>query len=77
MFDLATIRTWFGWSTLRAARFVAGLSQDELAAAVGASRKTISSLERGRSIPALTLAQALAGKLDLTVDELFPPDDLR
>ena len=60
------------WSRLKAARFCAGLSQEELAAAVGATRKTISSLERGRSIPSVTLARALAGALSLTVEELFP-----
>jgi putative transcriptional regulator len=62
---------------LKTARFFAGLTQEELGRAVGASRKTISSLERGRSIPSLTLAMALARHLHLSVEELFPEDDLR
>jgi putative transcriptional regulator len=65
------------WSRLKTARFYAGLSQDELAAAVGASRGTISSLERRRSTPSLTLAVALAQELSVTVEELFPAGDLR
>jgi putative transcriptional regulator len=60
-------------SPLRRARFRIGLSQDEMAAAVGVSRKTIWSLESGRSSPSLELARALARKLERPLDELFPP----
>ena len=60
------------WSRLRVARLYAGLSQEELADAVHCTRKTISSLERGRSTPSLALAKALADTLGLPVDELFP-----
>jgi putative transcriptional regulator len=65
------------WSPMRAARFWAGLSQEELAAIVGASRETISSLERSASIPSATLAVAIARALDTTVEELFAVDELR
>jgi putative transcriptional regulator len=47
------------------------LSQQQLAAAVCASRQTIRSLERGRSTPSVTLALAIARALDSTVEELF------
>jgi putative transcriptional regulator len=72
-------REWLfpGWSPLRGSRVLAGLSQDELAAIVGASRKTISSIERGASIPSVTLALALARALDTSVEELFSADELR
>jgi putative transcriptional regulator len=53
------------------------MTQDDLAAIVGASRKTISSIERGASIPSVTLALALARALDTTVEELFAADELR
>lgn len=53
-------------------RISAGLSQTELGDAVGVSRKTISSLERGLSVPSLPLALALARRFDVPVDELFP-----
>jgi putative transcriptional regulator len=65
------------WSPLKGARIWAGLSQDELAALVGVSRETISSLERSESIPSVTLALVLAHALDASVEELFGADELR
>jgi putative transcriptional regulator len=65
------------WSRMRSARLRAGLTQGDLAAIVGTSRETISSVERGESIPSLTLALAIAHALDVTVEELFSADELR
>jgi putative transcriptional regulator len=65
------------WSRLRSARLWAGLTQGDLAAIVGASRETISSVERGESIPSVTLALAIARALDVSVEELFSADELR
>jgi putative transcriptional regulator len=65
------------WSPMRAARIWGGLSQDELAEAVGCSRETISAVERGTSLPSVTLALAIARALETSVDELFPVDELR
>ena len=65
------------WTILRGFRFRAGLTQQELADSVGASRTTISSLERNKSIPSVALALALARRLDASVEELFDPSDLR
>jgi putative transcriptional regulator len=62
-------------SPLRNARFIAGLSQDELAAQVGSTRQTISALERGTSIPSVSLALALARALGYSVEELFADVD--
>jgi putative transcriptional regulator len=77
----------FGWSwellvgahcsPMHAARLWAGLSQADLAAIVGSSRDTISAIERGASIPSVTLALAIAGALDTTVEELFAAGELR
>jgi putative transcriptional regulator len=61
---------------MRSARLWAGLTQSDLAAIVGASRETISSIERGESIPSVTLALAIARALDVSVEELFSVDDL-
>jgi putative transcriptional regulator len=66
-----------GWSTLRGLRTREGLTQQELAESIGTSRRTISSLERKRSIPSVSLALALAHRLDTSVEELFALDDLR
>ena len=74
---LPEMRLYEHWSLMRNARIWAGLSQDELAVIVGASRETISSVERGASIPSVTLALAIARALDTTVEELFAAVELR
>lgn len=55
----------------------AGLSQGELAADVHTCRQTICEIERLKRIPSVSLALALAWRLDRTVEELFGPADLR
>lgn len=67
----------YEFSLLRSFRLREGLSQQELADAVGASRATVSKLERGRSVPSVTLALAVARRLSATVEEVFPPEELR
>ena len=52
-----------------------GLSQAELADALGVSRQTVISIESGRYQPSLTLAFTIARFFDLTVDKMFDPDD--
>ena len=56
---------------LRSAR---GLSQGELATALGVSRQTINSIENGRYLPSLPLALAIARNFGETVEALFIPD---
>lgn len=65
------------YSMLRNLRVQRGLSQQELAKAVGLSRRTIYSLERGLSMPSLSVARALSAEFDLAIEELFPASDLR
>lgn len=48
-----------------------GLTQAELAGAVGVSRNTINSIENGRYIPSLPLALALARYFRRSVEEVF------
>jgi putative transcriptional regulator len=48
-----------------------GLSQAELASALSVSRQTINSIEKGRYIPSLPLALALARYFESTVEEMF------
>ena len=52
-----------------------GLSQGDLAAAVGVSRQTINAIERERYDPSLELAFDLAGEFDCDIEALFDPDD--
>ena len=49
----------------------AGLSQAELGAALGVSRQTINSIERGRYLPSLPLAFDLARHFDSLIEEVF------
>ncbi|MEV0269722.1 helix-turn-helix transcriptional regulator [Hamadaea sp. NPDC050747] len=48
-----------------------GLSQADLAAAMGVSRQTVNSIETGRYTPSLPLAIALARFFETTVEEMF------
>ena len=58
---------------LRAAR---GWTQAQLAAAVGVSRQTIISIERGRFDPSLPLAFVLAECFERRIEDLFQPDQV-
>jgi putative transcriptional regulator len=60
---------------VRALRTDRGLSQAQLAEAVKVSRQTINSIEKGRYIPSLPLALALARYFDQTVEEVFEVDN--
>ena len=52
----------------------AGLSQGDLATAVGVSRQTINAIERNRYDPSLELAFKLAAYFDCRIEVLFDPD---
>ncbi|HMU38253.1 MAG TPA: substrate-binding domain-containing protein [Pseudomonadota bacterium] len=56
---------------LRARRESSGLSQQELAEAVGVSRQSILAIEAGRHSPSVDLALRMADILGSTVEELF------
>ena len=62
-------------NTVRERRVANGLSQAELAAALGVSRQTVISIENGRYLPSLPLAFRIARFFDQTVDKMFDPDD--
>jgi putative transcriptional regulator len=47
------------------------MSQEELASAVGVSRQSINSIERGRYTPSLPLALRIARLFECSTDELF------
>ena len=56
---------------MRAARTNRGLSQQELADAVGATRQTIGLIEAGRYNPSFKLCTAICKELGMTLDGLF------
>jgi putative transcriptional regulator len=51
-----------------------GLSQGQLAEALGVSRQTINSIEKERYVPSLPLALALARYFERSVEEVFSVD---
>lgn len=52
-------------------RLKSGLTQEELARAVGVSRQSIISIERGRYTPSLALALQFARLFHCPTDDLF------
>jgi len=56
---------------LKDIRTARGLTQTDLAALVGVSRKTINTVENSVFVPSTLLALALAKTLNTTVEELF------
>ena len=56
---------------MKAARMALGLSQQQLADAVGATRQTIGLIEAGRYNPSLKLCTAICKVLGRTLDDLF------
>ena len=61
----------FDGRAMAIARRSAGMNQAELAARVSRNRVTISDIERGRLQPSRTLAEMVAGELDVSVGSLY------
>lgn len=59
---------------LRAAR---GLSQQQLADAIGVSRKTISTVETSRFTPSVVIALQMARYFEVPVEQIFSFDGFR
>ena len=60
---------------MKVARVEKDLSQDELARIVGASRQTISAIEKGDYNPTINLCIKICRALDRTLDDLFWTED--
>ena len=56
---------------IKSARILCGFTQETLAKAVGVSRQTIVSVEKGNYNPSLNLCKAICKELNKTLDELF------
>ena len=61
-------------NNLKTLRELHGLSQQKLADALGVSRQTIISIEKGRYDPSLPLAFQMAAQFDCAIEDLFIPD---
>lgn len=71
----ATERDGVAGTRIRAARNGAGLTQQNLAAAVGVSRQTIIAMETGDYAPSVYLAIKIARALGVTVENLWSEPD--
>jgi putative transcriptional regulator len=58
-------------NSLRERRVQAGLTQAELAAALGVSRQTVISIENGRYLPSLPLAFRIARLFEVPLEHVF------
>lgn len=56
---------------VRSYRSKRGVTQEELAEAVGVSRQTIIAIEKGNYVPSVFLALKLAAYFELPVEKLF------
>lgn len=61
--------------SIKVARVQKGMTQKDLAAAVGVSRQTINAIEQGEYNPTIKLCRAICRVLGKTLDELFWEDD--
>jgi putative transcriptional regulator len=59
---------------VRDQRIQRGLSQAEVASALGVSRQTVISIENGRYLPSLPLAFRIARFFGMPVEKMFDPD---
>jgi putative transcriptional regulator len=60
---------------VREQRVERGLSQADLAAALGVSRQTVISIESGRYLPSLPLAFRIAGFFVMPVEMMFGQEE--
>ncbi|MDX6527334.1 MAG: putative transcriptional regulator [Gaiellales bacterium] len=58
-------------NSLRERRVQEGLTQAELAAALGVSRQTVISIENGRYLPSLPLAFRIARLFEVPLEHVF------
>lgn len=61
-------------NTIRALRQAAEMTQQELAAAVGATRQTVNAIEAGKYAPSLELAFRIARAFDQPFEAVFQFD---
>lgn len=58
-------------NTISAYRKVAGITQEDLAQAVGVSRQTIIAMEKGNYAPSILLSLKIAAYFKVSVEKLF------
>jgi putative transcriptional regulator len=61
-------------NTLKVQRAIRDLTQADLAARAGVTRKSVNAIETGRMVPSVLLALKLARALDVPIDTIFMLD---
>lgn len=56
---------------IKVQRAIKNITQDELAANIGVTRKTINTIENGKYVPSTILAIRMARFFEIKVEELF------
>ena len=62
-------------NTLKVQRAMRDLTQADLAAKAGVTRKSVNAIETGRMVPSVLLALKLARALDVNVETIFTLDN--
>ncbi len=62
-------------NTVRTLREAAGMSQEACAEALGVTRQTVISIEKGHFDPRLSLAFRISAVFGAPIDEVFTPDE--
>ena len=65
------MQNWELRNQIKVQRAVKNLTQEELAAQIGVTRKTINTIENGKFVPSTILAIRLAKFFEIKVEELF------
>ncbi len=62
-------------NTLKVQRAMRDLTQADLAAKAGVTRKSVNAIETGRMVPSVLLALKLARALDVPIETIFTVDE--
>ena len=60
-------------NTIKVLRATKGITQEDLAQALGVSRQTINAIEKGKYNPSLDLAFKLAEYFETNIESIFTP----
>lgn len=58
-------------NTIKVQRAIKNVTQEELAAAIGVTRKTVNTIENGKYVPSTVLALRMARYFGIPVETLF------
>lgn len=65
------MENWELHNQIKVRRAMKNITQEELAAEIGVTRKTINTIENGKFVPSTILAIRLARFFEIPVEELF------